>query len=159
MSLKNVVSAQYKAIVDEAAAVTGALRTPPEGWIRTVRKALGMSMVQLAAKLKVTRAFISKTENGELNETVTLKTMHKIAQAMGCRFVYAIVPEHKIDELILQQAKLKAKYIVSKTNIHMALEDQLLPEDKIQFEIDRLTQEIIKENHPDLWGTDWGSKK
>ena len=107
MSLKNVVSAQYREIVDQAAGLVAMIKTPPEGWIRTVRKALGMSVVQLASRLNVTRSLISRTENEELNGSVTIKTIHKMAQAMKCRFVYAIVPEQKIDDLILQQATLK----------------------------------------------------
>ena len=159
MSIKNVVSAQYKQIINEASATLISLRAPREGWIRTVRKALGMSVVQLASRLGVTRALVSRTESHELTGSVTLKTMHNIAQAMGCRFVFAIIPEQKIEDLILEQARLKAKYIVSKTNVHMALEKQLLSDEKIQFEIDRLTQEIVNENHSDLWQTDWESKK
>lgn len=158
MNLKTVVSAQYKDIVNQAAINAGDLKEPREGWIRTVRKALGMSIVQLASRLNVTRNLISRTENQELNGSVTLKTMHKIAQAMGCRFVFAIVPSHTIDDLILAQATLKAKYIVNKTNVQMALEKQLLSDEKIQLEIDRLTKQILNENHSDLWDTDWESK-
>jgi predicted DNA-binding mobile mystery protein A len=90
--------------------------------------------------------------------SLTLKTMNKIAQAMGCRFIYVIIPDHKVEELILKQAQLRAKNIVNKTNVQMALEDQLLSEDKIQFEIDRLAQEIIKDHPRDLWNTEDSSK-
>ncbi len=101
----------------------------------------------------------SKTEKEELSGSVTMKTMKKMAEAMCCHFVYAIVPSHEIDDLIIEQAKRKAKYIVAKTNIHMALEDQLLSDDKINFEIDRLTQEILKEIPSDLWDNEWETKK
>ncbi len=58
MVVKKIVISQYKGIVDRAAALIAGLKTPPEGWLRTVRKALGMSVVQLAAKLGVTRALV-----------------------------------------------------------------------------------------------------
>lgn len=159
MTVKNVVSAQYKIIVDRAAVSLSRLTIPPEGWVCTVRKALEMSVSQLAARLGVTRSLISRTENQELTGSVSLKTMQKIAEAMGCRFVYAIVPEKKIDDLILQQAKLRAKEIVNKTNVHMALEKQLLRKEILESEIERLAQEIIKENLSDLWNTGLKSKK
>lgn len=159
MVVKKIVISQYKGIVDRAATLVAGLKTPPEGWLRTVRKALSMSVVQLAGKLGVTRAQVSKTEKEELSGSVTMKTMKKMAEAMGCHFVYAIVPERQIDDLIIEQAKRKAKHIVAKTNIHMALEDQLLSDEKIKFEIDRLTQEILKEIPSDLWYNEGEKKK
>jgi predicted DNA-binding mobile mystery protein A len=155
MELKKVVATQYKEIVNKAVAPAMNLKIPPEGWIHTVRAALGMSVIQLASRLNVSRALIARAEKAELNNAVTLKTMNKFAEAMGCRFVYAIVPKENIDALILKQARLKAKYLVNKANIQMALEDQLLSDEKIQFEIDRLTQEIINGKHSDLWDIEW----
>lgn len=159
MTLKNIVITQYKGIVDKAAAIANRLSMPKEGWIRTVRKALGMSVVQLASRLNVSRAFIFRTEKAELYGSVTLKTMHKMAEAMDCHFVYSIVPKTKINDLVLKQARLKAKYFVNKANLQMALEDQLLSQEKINYEIDRLTKEILKELPSDLWDIEWTSKK
>lgn len=154
MGSKKIVLSQYQNIVNRAVAQIGKLNLPREGWLRTVRKALGMSVSQLAERLNVTRAQVSKTELVENNGNVTLNTMHKMAEAMGCKFVYAIVPPDKIENLILEQAKLKAKYYVSKTNVHMALEDQLLSGDKIQYEIQRLTDEFYRNISSNLWKED-----
>ena len=90
MSVKAIVQQQYKRIVDNAAS-HAALQTPPEGWLRTVRKALGMSGAQLARKMGVTRARVAQAEHAELSGGATLKSMQAAAEAMGCRFVYAIV--------------------------------------------------------------------
>lgn len=151
MSIKKVVAAQYKKIVDRLQALPLEVKIPPEGWLCTIRKALGMSRVQLANKLKVTRAQVFKFEKEELKGSVTIKSMHRVAEAMGCYFVYAIIPPKGVDDLIKEQAKRKARHIVSKANIQMALEEQLLANDKIQFEIDRLTQQIWHEMPSDLW--------
>lgn len=154
MSIKKIVSAQYRHIVNESALALRHLKVPPEGWIRTMRKALGMSTVQLAERLEVTRVYVSKIEKDELNTSVTLRTMTKVAEALGCRFIYAIVPEDNVENLVLQQAKLKAKQIVDKANVQMALEAQLLTTDQIQAEIERLTDEIIREKYSSLWDAD-----
>lgn len=159
MSVKNIVSTQYKTIVDKAVTPLNTLIFPPEGWICTVRKALEMSVSQLAFRLKVTRSLISRTEKQELTGAVTLKTMQKIAEAMGCRFVYAIVPKEKIDDVILKQANLRAREIVNKTNVHMALEKQLLQKEILEREIEKLTQEILKDNISNLWNTELKTKK
>ena len=150
MSVKTIARQQYQRIVDNAAS-HAALQTPPEGWLRTVRNALGMSGAQLAKKLGVTRARIAQAEQAELHGGVTLKSMQATAEAMGCRFVYAIVPPRPIEDIIVAQARKKAMAIVGTASKHMALESQTLPNDKIAQEVERLTQEIAREMPPDFW--------
>jgi predicted DNA-binding mobile mystery protein A len=150
MSVKTVVQQQYQRIVNNAAS-HAALQTPPQGWLRTVRNALGMSGAQLARKMGVTRARIAQAEQAELSGGVTLKSMRATAEAMGCRFVYAIVPPGRIEGIIMAQARKKAMAIVGTASKHMALESQTLPNDKIAQEIERLTQEIAREMPPDFW--------
>ncbi|QEX20523.1 transcriptional regulator [Hypericibacter adhaerens] len=150
MTAKAIARQQYRRIVDNAARHAD-LQVPLEGWLRTVRKALGMSGAQLARKIGVTRARIAQAEHAELGGGATLKSMKAAAEAMGCRFVYAIVPEKRIDDVITAQARKKALALVGMASTHMALEGQALPNDKIAQEVDRLTREIAREMPPDLW--------
>jgi predicted DNA-binding mobile mystery protein A len=153
MGVKTIVQQQYRSIVDNAAAgLAGLHKTPPEGWLRTVRNALGMSGAELAKKMGVTRARVTQAEHAELAGGITLKSMQATAEAMGCRFVYAIIPpsEH-IEDIITAQARKKAMAIVGTASTHMALENQKLPDDKIAWEVERLTREIAREMPPDFW--------
>jgi predicted DNA-binding mobile mystery protein A len=150
MSVKNIVQQQYQRIVDAAASHEG-LRTPSEGWMRTVRKALGMSGAQLAKRMGVTRARVAQAEHAELSGGATLKSMQAAAEAMGCRFVYAVVPEKRIEDVIMAQARKKAMALVGTASTHMALESQPLPNDKIAKEVERLTRELAQEMPPDFW--------
>jgi len=154
MSIKQIVISQYRNIVNEAADKMANPFMPNEGWIGTVRKALNMSGAQLARRMGVTRARIFKSEKAELSGAVTLKTMQRTAEAMGCRFVYAIIPDQKIEKIIEDQARKKATELVKRTNIQMALESQTLSNEKIKFEIDRLTQEMVKVMPSDFWDND-----
>jgi hypothetical protein len=70
---------------------------------------------------------------------------------MGCRFVYAIVPPGRIEDVVMAQARKKALAIVGTASTHMALESQTLPNDKIAEQVDRLTQELAREMPPDFW--------
>ena len=152
MSVKTVIQQQYRSIVDNAAATLIGLKIPPEGWLRTVRSALGMSGAEVARKLGVTRARVTAAERDELNGGVTLKSMQAMAEAMGCRFVYAVIPPSgHIEDVILAQARKKALAIVGITNTHMALENQKLPDATIAQEVERLTREIARENPSDFW--------
>lgn len=150
MSVKTIVHQQYQRIADGAASHTD-LKTPSEGWLRTVRKALGMSGAQLAKKMGVTRARIAQAENAELTGGTTLKSMQAAAEAMGCKFVYAIVPDKRIEDLITAQARKKAGALVKTASTHMALESQNLPKDKIDAEVERLASDLARTMPPDFW--------
>jgi predicted DNA-binding mobile mystery protein A len=152
MTVKAIVQQQYRSKVDNAAANLGGLKTPPEGWMRTVRTALGMSGSDVAKKMGVTRARITKVEHAELTGGVTLKSMQVMAEAMGCRFVYAIIPSSgRVEDLITAQARKKAEGIVEIASKHMALENQALPDENITQEVERLTREITQEMPSDFW--------
>jgi predicted DNA-binding mobile mystery protein A len=150
MSVKTIARQQYQRIVDAASNSSG-MQTPPEGWLRTVRKSLGMSGAQLAKRMGVTRARVAQAEHAELDGGLTLKSIRAMAEAMGCRFVYAIVPSGRIEDVIMAQARKKAMAIVGTASKHMALEKQTLPVEKISQEVERLTSEIAQEMPPDFW--------
>jgi predicted DNA-binding mobile mystery protein A len=150
MVVKTIARQQYQRIVDDA---TGSALppVPREGWLQTVRRALGMSGAQLAKKMGLTRARVAQAEHAELEGGVTLKSMQAFAEAMGCRFIYAIVPPKRIEDLITAQAQKKAEALVGVASKHMALESQTLPDAKIAEEIERLTREIARDMAPDFW--------
>ena len=151
MAVKSVISKQYRDKVNRAPTKASQIKLPPEGWLCTVRKALDMSAAQLARRLGVTRAQVSNTEKRELNGSVTLKTLQNMAEAMGCRLVYAIIPDGKVEDILAARAKEKAKRRVEESHKHMALESQALSENQIKFEIDRLQKEILQNPPADFW--------
>lgn len=151
MSVQKTINKQYRGIVDRAASQLSGVQKPPEGWVVTVRKALGISGAQLARRLGVSRASVSQTEKNELSGSVTLKHMQGTAEALGCRFVYAIVPVDSIEDVIRDQAEQKATKLVRRASGHMALESQSLPPEKNKEEIARLRDELIRDMPSDFW--------
>ncbi len=151
MALRNTVLLQYQQLLDLAAAQAGAINVPAEGWIRTARKALGMSGTQLAKRMGASRAQASHFEQREVAGNVTVDTLKRAAAAMGCRFVYAIVPDTTAAELISQRARDKAGQIVGRTTQHMALEAQALPAEQMAAETVILQQELMRDMPADLW--------
>ena len=151
MSVKKIVTKQYRDIVNRATRRLDGLVVPQEGWIRTVRNSLTMSGAQLARRMSVTRALISNTEKAELSGGVTLKSMQQMAEAMNCRFIYAIVPEDDIEDVINERARHKATAQVKATTTHMALEDQALNGEQMEFEINRLAKDMIEKMDSKLW--------
>lgn len=152
MGIEAIVLKQYRDKVNQAFKQFGGCSTPlSEGWLKTVRKALGMSGAQLAKRLGVTKGRISQAESGELSGSVTLRTMQSMAEAMDCRFVYAVVPRKDVEAVIKDRAIQKAKAQVKAASMHMALEAQALSEEQLAYEIDRLASEIVKDMPSDLW--------
>lgn len=151
MSISQIVLSQYQNIVDRSFKQIKDLVPPKEGWLRTVRKALNMSGVQLAKRLFVTKASVSNTEKAELMGGVTIKKMEEMAQGMGCRFVYFVVPEKPIKEVLSDRTKIKAEQIVAHASNQMALESQTLSNEQLKYEVGRLQQEMLKELPSDLW--------
>lgn len=152
MSIEAIVLKQYRDKVDQAVIRFDGYSMPvSEGWLKTVRKALCMTGAQLAKRLGVTKGRVSQAESGELSGGVTLRTMQAMAEAMGCRFVYAVVPDRNIESVIKDQAIIKAKARVKAASTHMALEAQSLDKDTLDSEIERIASEIMRKIPADFW--------
>ncbi len=149
--VKHIAREQCAQLVNEAAQRIGMLQKPKESWITIVRKALGMSGAQLARRLNVTRGHISKTEKAELSGSVTIKTMDNMARGMNCRFVYAIVPEKSVEDILKERAEARAKNMVEKAALQGAMENQGLSKDQMIKEIERLKNELLREMPSDFW--------
>jgi len=151
MGIDSVVAKQYRDKVNQAYMSFGDFSMPPNGWLRMVRNAFGMTGEQLAKRLGVTKARISKAEQDELPGSVTLKTMQNMAAAMNCRFVYAVVPDNKVEEIIKKRAYQKARGQVKSASMQMALEAQFLNDEQLAFAVDELALELIEKMPSDLW--------
>jgi len=152
MGINKIVAKQYRDKANQALRkFNGFSMLPPEGWLRTIRSALGMSGPQLASRLGVSKARISKAEKDEISGSLTLKTMQNMAEAMGCKFVYAVIPAMEVEKMIKRQAIKKAQEKVKSASTHMALEAQALSKDQLAFEIERIAAEIVAKMPADLW--------
>ncbi|MET0066226.1 MAG: mobile mystery protein A [Candidatus Thiodiazotropha sp.] len=149
--MKEVVQKQYREHITRVRHQLKDLTMPSEGWLRTARKALGMSGAQLARRLGVTRAMVSNTERAEQDGGVTLKTLQNMAQAMDCRLVYAIIPEQEIEAILQARAYKKAREQVMAAGVQMALEAQTLSQDKLDEQVQRLARDILEKRGSQLW--------
>lgn len=123
---------------------------PSDGWIRAVRKSLGMSVRQLATRMGVTQQAVSQLEAKELNETVSIKTLRKAAEALNCRLVYALVPnDGGLQGILDKQALMKAKDIVSAVDHTMQLEAQGVG--NLQQKIKETAEDLAKNPNSKLW--------
>ncbi|MBZ2189029.1 mobile mystery protein A [Alcanivorax sp. JB21] len=127
---------------------------PKAGWIHTLRTALGMTGPQLGARLGVKKARISQMESMEAEGRITVQQLRKAAHAMGCDLVIAFRPRAPVETMIADQARRKASQLVAETDLHMRLEQQGLDEIHLKKELERLTDEFIRDMPRDLWDKD-----
>jgi predicted DNA-binding mobile mystery protein A len=152
MSVKDTARKQYVQIIDRTARQLESLKKPSEGWLSVLRKALGMSGAEVAARASVSRNAVYQAERNERDGAITINQMHKLAEAMGGRFVYAIVPETgQVEDIMRAQARRKAEARIMRASAHMALEKQSLTNAQTEQRIEDLADELIRDVPPDFW--------
>jgi transcriptional regulator with XRE-family HTH domain len=72
------------------------------GLLRAVRQTLNIPVAEIAEKMGVNRSVVFDLEAREPKNTISLKSMSRMAQAMGCKVVYGIVPNggKKLEDLV-----------------------------------------------------------
>jgi predicted DNA-binding mobile mystery protein A len=127
------------------------LSPPPGGWIRTIRESLGMSQSQLAARLKITQQALNDLERSEAEGKITLESLRRIANALGCGVVYAVVPEKPLSAVRRERARDLAKKQLSRVSRSMKLEAQGVGEKETNRQLEELTEELLRGSSRKLW--------
>ncbi|MBU6367864.1 MAG: helix-turn-helix domain-containing protein [Gemmatimonadetes bacterium] len=99
-------------------------RIPKGGWIRTIRRALGMTMAQLGHRLGVSAPAVADLEAREGRETVSVARLRAAADAMGCDLVIAFVPREPLTEMVRRQVIRKREQQDRRVLHTMQLENQ-----------------------------------
>ena len=79
----------------------GREKNQTNGLLRAVRQALNVPIAEIAEKMGVNRSGVFDLEAREPKNTISLRSMSRMAEAMGCRVVYGIVPNggKKLEDL------------------------------------------------------------
>mgnify|MGYP003488556635 FL=1 len=118
---------------------------PTKGWIATIRKAMQMSTSQLASRIGISQQAAARLEANEHDDSITLKSLRKVAGALDCKLVYALIPnESSLEKLIKKQAIKKAAELLNPVDHTMMLEGQRVgnKSDKIKEIADDLMQNL-----------------
>lgn len=123
---------------------------PDQGWIRTIREALGMSLRQLGERSSMTKASAAQMERREAAGTITLNSIQKLATAMEADFHYFVLPRRGLEETVRRRAEFLARRLAKEVSDSMALEDQATSEDRLRELIEYHTVRIL-EDEGALW--------
>lgn len=114
-----------------------------------IRQALGMTQKQLAKKMKISQPLLSRIEDNA--GSCALKTVARVARALECDFLGALVSKETLEARIKKQAEIKAKSIVKRTFANMAMERQAPENNAYEYQLKKLIKELEAKPGPELW--------
>jgi predicted DNA-binding mobile mystery protein A len=126
---------------------------PRLGWIAELRRALGMTAGQLGGRLGVTKQRVGALQRAEVEGKATIESLRKAADALGCDFVYALIPRERLATMVEHQARVVATEAVRRTAHSMALEGQKPSEVEIARQIAELSAQLAEQWPSTLWAT------
>jgi predicted DNA-binding mobile mystery protein A len=120
---------------------------PARGWIKAIRESLGMTTVQLATRLGIKQPSVVAMEQSETKGTIELATLRRVAEALDCRLVYALVPKTTLELAVRDRARALARRRRTAVEHSMLLENQQVEERDFDARLD----EIVRETNPRLF--------
>ena len=117
---------------------------PPKGWIRAIRDALGMSGVQLARRLQIRPPSLAALEKSEADGTIQLKTLRRVAEALDCKLVYALVPNETLEAAVHRRARKIATRALRRVAHTMRLEAQETGDANREEQIEAYIRDVLK---------------
>lgn len=130
----------------------GEVQRPHRGWVRAIREGLGMTNVQLAKRMgKKAPQTIEDMQEAERAENIQLGTLRRLAEAMGCRLVYAVVPAKPLAEMRRDKARHLAERVIKQTAHSMRLEGQGVSDEAERRQLENLIEQILADNPKTLW--------
>lgn len=124
---------------------------PTSGWIRTIRGGLGMAATHLAARLGVATSTITRLETSEADDTISLATLRRAAEALGCELHYALVPKQSLADTLENRALTLARQQMAAVNHTMALEAQATSREIVEAQTRALAENLLKGSRRALW--------
>ena len=125
---------------------------PKQGWIKTLREALGLSARHLGEKAGMDQSRISRLENAEKNGNLKLSSLQKIAKGLNMRFVYGFVSEDTLEQMVRAQARKIALKRLKRLNNTMRLEKQELSNEEQKKALEDMIEKILIDQPKDFWG-------
>ena len=156
---------QQRLIMDKKLSVWKRLRSekrPPSGWLKAIRGALGINTRQLAKRCGVQHSSILRIEKSEIQDKISIESLKKIAGAMNCQLVYAIVPKTdygSLEEIINYQSEILARKLIKKADHTMKLEAQGLSSRELKRQSKKIAHQLKEKMDFRLWESDFKYKK
>lgn len=124
---------------------------PQSGWLKVIREALGMTATRQAKTLGVTTSTVTRLETSEADETISLATLRRAAEALGCELQYALVPKQSLADTLEARATALARQQMAAISHSMALEAQATSRQIVEAQTRALADSLLKGSRRALW--------
>jgi predicted DNA-binding mobile mystery protein A len=124
---------------------------PSSGWVKAIREGLGMAATHLAGRLGVTTSTVTRLETSEADDTISLATLRRAAEALGCELHYALVPKQSLADTLENRALALARQQMAAVTHTMALEAQATSRETVEAQTRALAEELLKGSRRALW--------
>lgn len=124
---------------------------PHSGWIKAVREALGMSAAYLAKRLGVVPSTVLRLEDSEADDTITLGSLRRVAEALDCELKYALVPRQTIAQTMEARAAKVARERMAAIAHTMALEAQATSPETVEAQVQGMADSLLNGSRRELW--------
>jgi predicted DNA-binding mobile mystery protein A len=123
---------------------------PGRGWLRAIRRTLGMTTRQAAGRVGVSQAAVVDAERNEASGDISLTTLQRYAAALDCRLYYALVPNRPLQETLEGRAEALARSLAESAPETGASD---APADPQQAErlVQELRQQLLAGRRSRLW--------
>jgi len=128
---------------------------PSKGWIRAIRDALGMTTAQFGRRMHVSQPRVIAIEKAEVTKAITLKTLERAAEAVGCRVVYLFIPDESLEETVRVRARYVAGKQLDALGQTMHLESQAIRDKKTRTDMREKLIEDLTNEPTRLWDEKW----
>ncbi|MEP6906618.1 MAG: mobile mystery protein A [Pseudoxanthomonas sp.] len=132
--------------------VRSALTRPRQGWVRSIRTALGMTTTQLGRRLGIAQASVVGMEKAEAEDRIQLGTLRRAAEALDCELHYVLLPRTGLQARVEQRRAALAEREHGRLTHSMGLERQHESDPVLQALQLRATAEGLRDR--DLWEAD-----
>ena len=126
-------------------------RRPPSGWLKAIREALGMPATHLARRLGVVTSTVTRLETSEADDNISLATLRRSAEALGCELHYALVPKQALADTLEARARQLAGRHMATISHSMALEAQSTSRETVDAQTRALAASMLKGSRRALW--------
>ncbi|MBM3275702.1 MAG: mobile mystery protein A [Candidatus Sericytochromatia bacterium] len=130
---------------------SAAVDPPRDGWLRTIRLAIGMTTEQLADRLGVTRQAVLQLEAAERKQTASWTSLRKAANAMDCDVLVALVPRGSLTQVLTRQGRVQAERHLARASHSMKLDAHVVGQDEMARQVEELADELATDRPRGLW--------
>lgn len=106
-----------------------------------------MSTAQLAKRMGVRQPSIIDLERSEEKGSIELATLRRVAEALDCSLIYALVPNKPLETTIRERARTLLRQRRRPVEHTMLLEDQQVKETGNDAQVD----DIIRQTNPRMF--------